>query len=136
MKLRHARIVTGDVPALARFYQEITGLKPEGSNDYLEFRTPEGSFAISSQQKMEEHGASATTPGANRSMVLDFEVEDVDKEYARLRYIVSAFVLHPKDQPWGNRSMLFRDPDGNLVNFFSPRQKVTAHKDLEHAKVQ
>lgn len=22
--------------------------------------------------------------------------------------------------PWGNRSLLFRDPDGNLVNFFTP----------------
>lgn len=136
MKLRHARIVTKDVPALARFYQEITGLRPEGSNDYLEFRTAEGAFAISSQQKMEEHGAGATTPEANRSMVLDFEVEDVDKEYVRLRQIVSDFVLHPKDQPWGNRSMLFRDPDGNLVNFFTPRRNAIAHKDLEHAKIQ
>jgi hypothetical protein len=22
--------------------------------------------------------------------------------------------------PWGNRSVLFRDPDGNLVNLFTP----------------
>ncbi len=22
--------------------------------------------------------------------------------------------------PWGNRSLLFRDPDGNTVNFFTP----------------
>jgi hypothetical protein len=22
--------------------------------------------------------------------------------------------------PWGNRSMLVRDPDGSLVNFFTP----------------
>jgi hypothetical protein len=22
--------------------------------------------------------------------------------------------------PWGNRSILFRDPDGNLINFFTP----------------
>jgi hypothetical protein len=22
--------------------------------------------------------------------------------------------------PWGNRSLMFRDPDGNLVNFFTP----------------
>jgi len=25
--------------------------------------------------------------------------------------------------PWGNRSLLFRDPDGNLVNFFTPFTK-------------
>jgi hypothetical protein len=22
--------------------------------------------------------------------------------------------------PWGNRTLPFRDPDGNLVNFFTP----------------
>ena len=51
---------------------------------------------------------------------LDFQVEDVDRERARLRELVSDFVLEPTNQPWGNRSMLFRDPDGNLINFFTP----------------
>ena len=31
----------------------------------------------------------------------------------------------PTDQPWGSRSMLFRDPDGNLINFFSPIRQAT-----------
>ncbi|WP_368733884.1 VOC family protein [Desulfobacter hydrogenophilus] len=26
----------------------------------------------------------------------------------------------PTTMPWGNRSLPFRDPDGNLVNFFTP----------------
>jgi uncharacterized glyoxalase superfamily protein PhnB len=134
MRLRHARIVTKDVRALARFYQQITGIEPEGSDDYLEFRTPEGAFAISSQQKMDEHGAGATSPASNHSMVLDFEVEDVDKERSRIASVVRQFVLDPKDQPWGNRSMLFRDPDGNLVNFFAPRHSTAALETPEHAK--
>jgi len=29
-------------------------------------------------------------------------------------------VNEPTTMPWGNRSLLFRDPDGNLVNFFTP----------------
>jgi hypothetical protein len=29
-------------------------------------------------------------------------------------------VQQPTTMPWGNRSILFRDPDGNLVNFFTP----------------
>jgi len=28
-------------------------------------------------------------------------------------------VLEPTDMPWGNRSMMLRDPDGGLVNFFA-----------------
>jgi len=119
MKLAHARIVTKNVPALARFYEEITGITPAGVEDYKEFQTPAGAFAISSQNKMDLHGARAATAGANRSMILDFEVADVDMERARLSAIVEQFVLEPTDQPWGNRSMMFRDPDGNLINFFT-----------------
>jgi hypothetical protein len=27
--------------------------------------------------------------------------------------------MAPTTMPWGNRSMLLRDPDGNVVNIFS-----------------
>lgn len=38
----------------------------------------------------------------------------------RLKTLVREWVLTPTTMPWGNRSMLFRDPDGNLVNLFAP----------------
>jgi len=47
-------------------------------------------------------------------------VDDVDKEYEKLKKAISDFVQPPTTQPWGNRSLLFRDPDGNLINFFTP----------------
>jgi hypothetical protein len=37
---------------------------------------------------------------------------------AVLEASVSDWVLTPTTMPWGNRAMLFRDPDGNLINFF------------------
>jgi uncharacterized glyoxalase superfamily protein PhnB len=64
--------------------------------------------------------AGAAEPAANRSVILDFQVKDVDRERSRLSELIDGFVLEPTDQPWGSRSMLFRDPDGNLINFFAP----------------
>ena len=29
------------------------------------------------------------------------------------------YVMPPADMPWGNRSMLLRDPDGNVINIFA-----------------
>lgn len=52
--------------------------------------------------------------------LIEFKVHDVDGEYERLQPLVSDWVLQPTTMPWGNRSILFRDPDGNLVNFFTP----------------
>jgi len=58
--------------------------------------------------------------GKNRSAILEFLVEDVDKDFLRLQGQVSTFVQEPTTMPWGNRSVLFHDPDGNLVNLFTP----------------
>lgn len=60
----------------------------------------------------------ASQPGRNNSVILEFEVEDVDVEFARLKDDLEDVVLEPSTMPWGNRSTLFRDPDGNLVNLY------------------
>ena len=119
MRRAQARIVTNDVPGLTRFYQDVTGMVPKGDDLYVEFHAPALALAISSQRMIERHSAGATVPAANRSMILDFEVADVDAERARLAPIVREFVREPTTQPWGNRSMLFRDPDGNLINMYA-----------------
>ena len=127
MKLISTRLVTADVTALARFYREVTGIAPVGNEDYVELETAVGTLAISSQRGVDVFNAGAAVPASNRTAIIEFEVGDVDRERTRLAGIVGEFVLEPTDQPWGNRSMLFRDPDGNLINFFAhlatrPRQ--------------
>jgi catechol 2,3-dioxygenase-like lactoylglutathione lyase family enzyme len=51
---------------------------------------------------------------------IEFRVGDVDGEYRKLKTINIDVVQEPTTMPWGNRSLLFRDPDGNLINFFTP----------------
>jgi predicted enzyme related to lactoylglutathione lyase len=119
MKLASTRLVTRDVRALARFYSAITGLHPVGIEDYVELETPAGTLAISSKRAVDIFNAGAAIPAANRSVIIEFEVGNVDLERSRLAGLVGEFVMEPADQPWGSRSMLFRDPDGNLINFFA-----------------
>jgi hypothetical protein len=38
-------------------------------------------------------------------------------------------VLEPADMPWGNRSVILRDPDRGLVNLFTP---VTPEAKAKH----
>jgi catechol 2,3-dioxygenase-like lactoylglutathione lyase family enzyme len=135
MKLAYARLVTKDVPALAQFYQEITGIAPIGSEDYVELRTHGSALAISSKRSVDLFNAGAAELAANRSVIVEFQVDDVDKERAHLRGIVREFVLEPVDQPWGNRSMLFRDPDGNLINFFAPIRRA-ARPEPERVEIK
>jgi uncharacterized glyoxalase superfamily protein PhnB len=83
------------------------------------FRAHGLALAICSQCASDIYARGATTPAENRSIILDFEVADVDAERQRLADVVPQFLLEPVTLPWGNRSMLFRDPDGNLINFFT-----------------
>lgn len=133
MKLAQARLVTANVSALARFYEEVLGIAPIGSEDYMELRTPGSTLAISSKRSVDLFNAGAAEPAANRSVILNFEVKDVDWERSRLEELVREFILEPTDQPWGSRSMLFRDPDGNLINFFAPVAKARGREDCGRA---
>jgi len=56
----------------------------------------------------------------DQSAILEFEVEDVDAVVERMEAAAGMTIVMPTTlMPWGNRSLLLRDPDGNLVNIFS-----------------
>jgi uncharacterized glyoxalase superfamily protein PhnB len=105
---------------LASFYEQVTGIKPVGcSEHYVEIELSAGVLAICSNDSVRIFNAAAAEPRANRTVIIEFEVADVDRERARLANVIESFVMEPTDQPWGNRSMLFRDPDGNLINIYA-----------------
>lgn len=121
MTFAATRIITDDVDGLVAFYEAVTGGTVERLHPlFAQLNTSIGSLAIASSATAGLLGEGAVEPAANRSVLLDFLVTDVDAEYQRLQGVVTSFVNEPTDMPWGNRSLLFRDPDGNLVNFFAP----------------
>ena len=121
MNFVSVRVITSDVSRLVEFYEGVTGLSATRyTEDFAELATPVGALAIGSERTVALFGAGSARPADNHSCIIEFCVDDVDQEYARLESVVSAFVQKPTTMPWGNRSLLFRDPDGNLVNFFTP----------------
>lgn len=121
MNFISVRIIASDVSRLVEFYEAITGLSAKRyTEDFAELATPACTLAIGSARTVALFGAGSARPADNHSCIIEFRVDDVDKEYGRLETIVSAFVQAPTTMPWGNRSLLFRDPDGNLINFFTP----------------
>ncbi len=114
-------LITGNVDRLVAFYEPVLGIKAQRSGpDYAEFRTPVAVLAIFSEKAQQKYIPGSATGGSNRSLVLEFRVSNVDQEYARLRKLVTTWVKPPTTQPWGTRSIYFRDPDGNLVDFYTP----------------
>ncbi|RUR01526.1 VOC family protein [Labedella endophytica] len=120
MDLASIRIITHDVDRLTRFYEAVTGTTAtRPAPVFAEIRTASGAVAIASTATVAMLGADAPQPGRNNSIIVEFLVTDVDAEFARLHDVLEDIVLEPTTMPWGNRSTLFRDPDGTLVNLFS-----------------
>lgn len=120
MDFASVRIITDDLDGLVAFYERVLGVPASRPAPvFAEFRTSTAAVAIGSAATVAMLGEGAPQPGANRSLILEFLVADVDAEFARIRSWLPEVVLAPTTMPWGNRSTLFRDPDGNLVNLFS-----------------
>ena len=75
---------------------------------------------IGHAQTVARFGESSARPADNHSAIIEWEVADVDAEYARLQDDIDERGQTPTTMPWGNRSALLRDPDGNLVNLYTP----------------
>jgi catechol 2,3-dioxygenase-like lactoylglutathione lyase family enzyme len=123
MNLISIRIITEDVKGLVSFYEQLTGMPAiQYTDDFAELKTKSATLAIGSTRTLQFFGGDEVAKAAqNRTAIIEFLVEDVDSEYQRLADYLQAYIVQmPTIMPWGNKSLLFRDPDGNLVNFFHP----------------
>ncbi|MFL9946091.1 VOC family protein [Paraburkholderia agricolaris] len=124
MRFASVRVVTQHIEGLVEFYQKLSGLEAARPADgFAEIQFEGAVLAISSEHLVKLFNAGAATAAANRSAILEFEVEDVYAVFERMNALGTDIVMPATLMPWGNRSLLLRDPDGNLVNIFSrPRR--------------
>ena len=84
-----------------------------------EIVTPAATLAIGSAETVALFKEGSAEPAANRTAILEFQVDDVEPEFARLKDELEV-VHEPKMMPWGNRAAQFRDPEGTLVSLYTP----------------
>jgi uncharacterized glyoxalase superfamily protein PhnB len=120
MKLASTRLVAADIKGMVAFYELVTGQRAEWlAPVFAEIVTPSATLAIGSVETVALFKQGSAEPAANRSAIIEFMVDDVDAEFARLKDKVEV-VHEPKVMPWGNRTAQFRDPEGTAVSLFAP----------------
>ncbi|MFJ4184341.1 VOC family protein [Kitasatospora sp. NPDC089509] len=123
------RIITADVARLVAFYERATGARAEwATEDFAELRTSGATLAIAGTRTVPLFAPGSARPADNHSVITEFLVDDVDQVHRDLAEFVTDVVAGPTTMPWGNRSLLVRDPDGNLVNFFTPVTPAAVEK--------
>lgn len=120
MKFVSVRLIAQNIKDVVQFYELVTRSKADWlAPVFAEIVTPVAVIAIGSVETVALFKEGSAQPALNRSVILEFRVEDVDAEFNRLKEHIEV-VDPPKDLPWGNRTAQFRDPEGTLISLYTP----------------
>jgi predicted enzyme related to lactoylglutathione lyase len=124
MELVQSRFVTEDVGKLARFYAALVGIDVVVNDFYVEVPTMAQRVGVSRVRfsELTERPCGPPNGVGCGEVILDFAVDDIDAEYARVDALGVHWVMRPTLQPWGRRAMTFRDPESHLINVFSNKE--------------
>lgn len=111
-------LMVEDVQVTAAFYTRFMGFEETFAMDwYVSLRhaerpTSELAFLQASHETVPSGYAAAS-----RGVLINFEVDDAVAEYARLVGQAGLDALLPlRDEPFGQRHFILKDPAGNLVD--------------------
>ena len=109
-----------DMPAMRRFYEDVLGfaVARELSPGWIEYRIGGNTLALA---KPGRTAADPPTPAGSASLQLAFKVSPPEVDQCAQHLVQHGVALHspPTDQPFGHRTLFFRDPDGNLLEVFA-----------------
>jgi catechol 2,3-dioxygenase-like lactoylglutathione lyase family enzyme len=107
---------------MRRFHGPIMGfaLDRELGDSWFEYRVGASILALTRRGFLFDD---PPPPAGALSLQLAFRVmrQEVDACAAELRVAGVPIVFEPTDQPWGHRTLFFRDPDGNVLEIYADR---------------
>lgn len=125
MRLSQIRLLVDNLAACRDFYRDVLGLELtlETEGEFYAQFIKEGVFLGLYKRQMMA-AVVGTEGGDSRrveqdTVLLGFEVDDVDQATKALKARGAEFVKEPHDQAeWFMRVAHLRDPDGNLIELF------------------
>ncbi len=123
MKFCGACIITDNVSRLSYFYSKVFKSLPEGNENHAAFN--DMNLAI--------WNPGNTETSEIKNMSLMYFVDDAMNEYERLSTIDGIeMVSKPEKQPWGVIAFVFKDPDGNEINFIQQEKAIQSKNRVEN----
>ena len=112
MTIGEVCLLTNDVPRLAGFYKQLLGVDNGSHDEIHQFIIPEGTA-------LTIYNDGTVKNNRNQNICLAFTVDDIDREYEKVRTLGAEIIEPPTKRPWGAVNMSFYDPDNNMVFFRS-----------------
>jgi predicted enzyme related to lactoylglutathione lyase len=103
MKVSHVHCCVCDLPAAARWFQQVLQVTPVVHNERMAWL----GFG--------EFGVILDAAPADSTLTLGFDSEDCDRDYRTVTSRGAETIEAPQDRPWGTRSAYLKGPGGLTV---------------------
>lgn len=119
-------LFVNDLKRMVAFYRDVLGVEIawDGAGPYAEFT--HAGIRFSMYQRSELPALLGQEPGYPRGLNGTFELaidlprfEDVNMVFERVVSQGAIPVYQPRNEPWGMRSSMIADPEGNLIEIGS-----------------
>ena len=132
--LQRVPVVVSDQRKAIDWYREVLGLTVlahDVDTDYVELGLGPGATALSLITPRSDWGEPYYSETKARMGILTgivFQTDSVEALELRLRHAGARIIRGVEVQPWGERTILFSDPDGNELLAFDRRAERPARK--------
>ncbi len=114
-------LMTGDVAGTAAFYVEHFDFKPLFESQwYVHLQSIDSSRVNLGVVQGDHDTIPEEGRGRTSGLLINFEVADPDAIYARVRAAGLPILRTLRDEPFGQRHFITRDPNGVLIDIIKP----------------
>ncbi|OHV20066.1 glyoxalase [Rhizobium sp. RMa-01] len=114
-------IMTDDVPGTAAFYSSHFGFRALFENGwYIHLQSTETEHVALAILDSSHETIPAVARAGVRGLLLNFEVEDVDRIYETCRSAGLPILREIRDEDFGQRHFITADPNGVLIDIITP----------------
>ena len=110
MTIGEVCLLTNDVRRLASFYKQLLGVENNSDDEVHQFIITEGT-------SLTIYNDGTVKNNRNQNICLAFTVDDIDREYEKVKALGAKIIEPPAKRPWGAVNMSFYDPDNNMIFF-------------------
>ncbi|NYT84365.1 VOC family protein [Pollutimonas harenae] len=114
-------LMVADVSEVSSFYQAHFGFRPLFESDwYVHLQSVEDENVNLAILDGDHDTIPEAARGRVSGMLLNFEVADIDAIYDELKAKGLPILLQLRDEPFGQRHFITRDPSGVLIDIIKP----------------